>query len=176
MGGPNISRILAKAKQVYDDLHDQWLASDEIGVNVTLYYPPTYEDCVNCESNSYGIVYKAGGPAPFNLGDCPMCGSQDCKKENEVSEDVKLRIYSMDPSSFSKQSFKKLGISIDQPQGEYLTIGSADIITKIRSCNYAVFYSDQRNVIGDIRVKLSMEPQMHGFTKDRYFYCFWNRI
>ena len=40
---PDISRILNKAKEVYDATHEQWLNSDVIGINITLYYPPRYE-------------------------------------------------------------------------------------------------------------------------------------
>lgn len=176
MGGPNISRILAKAKVWYDSINDQWIDSDEIGVDVTLYYPSTIEDCANCQFTTYGIVYKTGGPHPFNLGNCPACGSGDCKKEVEHTESINLRIYSVDPGSFSKQAIKKIGISIDQVQGDFLTIGKMTDVEKVRACNYAVFFENQENNVGSIRVKLSMDPQPHGFSKDKYFFCYWSRI
>jgi len=167
---------MAKAKEIYDDIHTQWLESDEIGINVTLYYPPTYESCINCETNDYGVIYKFGGPMPFTLGNCPMCGTDDCLKETEVTEVIKLRIYSVDPTSFSRSTFKKIGVSIDQPQGELLTIGSVDDLVKVKSCNYAVFYSDQEAAAGSLRYKPSTEPQPHGFGKDMFFFCYWNRV
>jgi hypothetical protein len=171
-----VSRVLERAKKIYDEVHTDWLASDVIGINVKLFYPPTYEDCDNCETNTYGTVFKVGGPAPFLLGECPQCGSNDCKKEVEQTEIIRLRIYSVDSTSFSRATFKKLGISIDQPQGELLTIGSVDDLIKIKSCNYAVFYSDQEEVTGSLRYKISTDPQPHGFGKDKFFFCFWVRV
>ncbi len=177
---PDISKILNKAKEVYDATHEQWLNSDVVGINITLYYPPRYEECPNCEFSTYGdgtsTVYKAGGPAPYTLGSCPLCGSASCKKEVEVTEIVKLRIYSIDSTSFTRSTMKKLGISIDQPQGELLTIGRISDLPKIKGCNYAVFYSDQEAKVGSLRYKLSTEPTPHGFGKDKYFYCFWSRV
>lgn len=177
MSSARISRILDKAKEVYDDTHQQWLDSDAIGVNVKLFYPSTWEDCINCEFDQFGgICYKTGGPIGFTLSGCPVCGTSTALKEVEVTEIIKLRVYSIDSTSFSRASFKKLGISIDQPQGELLTIGSVDDLTKIRSCNYAVFYSDQEGVAGSLRYKLSTDPQPHGFGKDKFFFCFWTRV
>ena len=171
-----VSRILDRAKEIYDETHAEWLASDAIGINVKLFYPPTYEECDNCETNTYGTVYKAGGSFPFTLGGCPACMSDNCMKEVEQTEVVRLRIYSIDSTSFSRATFKKLGISIDQPQGELLTIGRITDLPKIKGCNYAVFYSDQEDKVGSLRYKLSTEPTPHGFGKDKYFYCFWNRV
>lgn len=171
-----VSRVLARAKEIYDATHTEWLESTAIGINVKLYYPPTYEACNNCETNTYGTIYKAGGPISFQLGQCPMCMSDTCQKEVEQTEVVRLRIYSVDSTSFSRATFKKLGISIDQPQGELLTIGSVDDLTKIKSCNYAVFYSDQEGTTGSLRYKISTDPQPHGFGKDKFFFCFWTRV
>lgn len=175
MGGPNISKMLAKAKAVYEDIHDQWLASDEIGVDVKLYYPASYVDCTNCQHSDWGNTYKAGGPAPFNLGSCPMCGGS-CKQENEVNELIKMRVYSIRPNDFSNRSFKKMGISIQSPAGDLLSIGSMTDMSKILNCNYAVFYSNVEEIIGSQRFKLDGEPRPHGFGKTTYFYCFWNRV
>lgn len=176
MGSPNISGILQRAKEIYDDIHDQWLNSNIIGVNVNIYYPPTYVDCSNCVMGPYGTMYRAGGPAPFMVGSCPVCGTNTCKKEVEHYDTIKLRIYSINPTSFSRSAFKKLGISIDQPTGDLLTIGFLSDVPKLRSCNYAVFYENQQSKTGSLRYKLISEPIPHGFGKDRYFYCFWERI
>lgn len=171
-----VSRALDRAKEIYDATHEEWLNSDVIGINVKLFYPPTYEECDNCETNTYGSIYKVGGPMPFTLGNCPACGSDSCHKEVEVTEIIKLRVYSVDSTSFSRSTFKKLGVSIDQPQGELLTIGFLDDVPKIKSSNYALFYVDQESSIGSIRYKISTDPQPHGFGKDKFFFCFWNRV
>lgn len=172
---PNISKILSKAKEVFDATHQEWLDSDVIGVNTKLFYPSTFEDCPNCLSGSYGVVYRTGGPAPFNFGQCPLCASATCKKEVEATDLIRLRVYSTDAQSFTKSRMSKIGISIDQPQGELLTIGSNADLMKIRSCNYAIFYYDEQSVAGSLRYKVSSEPQPHSFGKDKLFFCFWSR-
>lgn len=172
----NLSGILSQAKSIYDTVNTQMINSSEIGVNIKLYYPPTYVPCGNCQMTNYGITYKTGGPAPFTLGGCPVCGSSTCQKEVESTNTIKMRVYSTAASSFSKKDFKKLGVSIDQPQGEFLTIGFMSDVVKVRSCNYALFYADEESTIGSIRCNLASDPQPHGFGKDIFFFCFWNRV
>lgn len=174
MGGPNISKILAKAKAVYDDIHDQMIDSDEIGVDVTLYYPATYIDCVNCQHSDWGNTYKHGGPAPFNLGSCPMCGGS-CKQQSEETDIVRMRVYQTDSEGFTKGSFKKIGISVDIPTGELLTICKMADVNKVKGAAYAVFYSDVENKVGSQRYTISTEITPHGFGKDKFFFCRWKR-
>lgn len=175
MGGPNISKILAKAKSLYDDIHTQIIDSDEVGVDVTLYYPVTYTECINCQHSDWGNTYKHGGPAPFNLGSCPMCGGS-CQQQFEESDVVRLRVYQSDASGFSKTQLRKIGISIDLPTGDLITIGKISDLSKIKSAAYAVFYSDQESVVGSQRYKISTEISPHGFGKDKFFFCRWSRI
>lgn len=175
MGGPNIDRILKKAKEVYDEMHVDWLDSTQIGVAVTLYYPPTYVDCPNCENSDWGNTYRHGGPSPFNLGSCPMCGGS-CQKQNEETEEIRLRVYSVNETNFSSNKFKKMGISVDMPTGELLTIGDLADIGLVSAANYAVFYSDIEGSIGSQRYKLAGEIRPHGFGKDSFFFCFWTRV
>lgn len=174
MGGPNITAILNKANEIYNSVCDQFLSSDVTGSNVKLYYPPTLVDCPNCEYTEWGSCYKAGGPSPFSLGSCPTCGGADPTKESEATETIRLRVYSGE-GGFNKSVFKKLGVSIDHPQGELFTIGSVNDLQKIKSCNYAIMFSDEE-ARGSQRYSLSSEPHLHGFSKNRYFYCFWERV
>jgi hypothetical protein len=171
----NISRLLAKAKVVYDDIHTQIIDSDEIGINITLYYPATWAECINCEHSDWGNTYKTGGPAPFNLGGCPMCGGA-CNYQVEESEEIKLRVYQSDATGFTKKNLKKIGISVDVPDGELLTIGKVVDIPKIQAAAYAVFYSDNIADIGQFRYKVSSEITPHGFGKGKFFFCKWSRI
>lgn len=173
--GINISKMLGRAKTYYDDIMNQLLENNESSSNVTLYYPSTFEDCTNCEFTDWGVSHRSGGPQPFTLGGCPQCGSSNSKYEVETSEVIRLRIYSVDPTSFSRHKFKEMGISLQQPQGELLTIGYLDDLRKVKSCNYAVMFSDQESSTGSLRYNLSSEPLPHGFGKDTYFYCFWKR-
>jgi hypothetical protein len=175
MGGPNIKNILKKSKEIFDNINNEWIESDEIGVKITLVYPSTIQQCNNCQLTSYGIVYKSGGPAPFSLGDCPSCGGAQCSKENEVVEDIRCRLYS-GSGNFSKFNFKKLGININGPTGDYLIIGKISDIQKIKNANYAILYTDEKNVVGHIRVELSSEPTPYGFGRDKFFFSFWSRV
>jgi hypothetical protein len=175
MGGPNISRILKKTKEIFDDINSKWIDSEEIGVSVDVFYPSKLEDCNNCELSDYGIVYKTGGIAPFLLGDCPVCGSSSHKKEVEVSETLKVRLYS-GSGGFSKFNFKKLGISVDSPTGDFLLIGKISDLTKIKNANSILLYSNQKDSVGHIRASLSSEPHTYGFGKDRFFFCFLSRV
>ena len=100
-----VSRVLAKAKEIYDTTHQEWLDSSAIGINITLYYPPTYEECDFCEMTSYGLVSKHGGTISPILGDCPACGGSTCHKEIEATDVVRLRIYSVDSTAFSRSTF-----------------------------------------------------------------------
>ena len=172
----NISSILARSKVLYDDIIGQLIRSDEVGVSVKLYYPPTYVECSNCQLTQYGITYRAGGPAPFFLGNCPACGTNTCKKEVEVYDTIKLRVYSNYTTSFSRNIFKKVAESIDSPAGELLTIGFMTDLRKVKSCNYGVFYEEQEASFGSLRYNLAGEPRPHGFSKDTFFFCFWKRV
>lgn len=174
MGGPNILHILNKANEIYSLVCDQLLISPVTSSEVTLYYPGVFEDCPNCEMTEWGVSYRVGGSTPFLMGSCPQCGSDNCLRESEVTETIRLRVYSGE-GGFNKSVFKKLGVSIDHPQGELFTIGSVDDLQKIKSCNYAVMFSDEE-ARGSQRYSLSSEPHLHGFSKNRYFYCFWERV
>lgn len=175
MGGPNISRVLKKSKEIFDSINSQWIDSDEVGVSIDIFYPAKIENCNNCELSDYGVVHKSGGIAPFFLGDCPVCGSQSHKKEVEVSKTIKVRLYTGN-GNFSKFNFKKLGISVDAPTGDFLLIGKLTDLDSIKNANYIVLYSDQKDTAGHIRVKLDSEPHPYGFGKDKFFFCFLSRI
>ena len=174
MGGPNISRILKKSKQIFDKTNTEWILSDEIGVNVDIFYPPKFVDCNNCELSEYGVIYKTGGIAPFYLGDCPVCGSSAHKKELEVKETIKVRLHT-GTGNFSKFNFKKIGVSIDQPTGDFLLIGRTQDLQKVKNANYLVLYSDDKDGVGHIRASVSSEPHPYGFGKDQFFFCFLSR-
>lgn len=171
MGGPNISRILKKSKEIFDKTNEEWILSDEIGVSVDIFYPSLLADCNNCELTEYGVIYKTGGIAPFFLGDCPACGSPSHKKEVEAKETIKVRLYT-GSGNFSKFNFKKVGVSIDQPTGDFLLIGRLQDLQKVKNANYLVLYSGQKDEVGHIRASLCSEPHPYGFGKDMFFFCF----
>lgn len=159
---PNISSILARAKQIYNDTVDQFLDNDEIGSDVTLYYPPTFTECINCEYNQYSDknIHRNGGPIPFTLGDCPMCAGS-CQKEVEQTEVVRMRVY----SAYNKNLFKNLGINIQSPSGDFLTLFYLSDVSKVNSANYAILNTK--------RCSLASDPIPYGFGRDRYVYAFW---
>jgi hypothetical protein len=156
-----------KVTKLYNEVCDQFLETDVIGTNAKLYFPPTFETCVNCANSQYGNSYKSGGPMPFNHGSCPMCGGT-CQKEIEYTDDIRVRAYSRDAESFSKRRFQRMGISIDVPKAELFTIFYLADAYKVKLCNYAK--------ILDARYSPITLPQPHGFGKDRYAFCFWELV
>lgn len=170
----DISRQLKKAKEVFDDINTQWIDSDQIGVDVTLYFPPTYEECDVCQNSDWGNTAKFGGPMGAHLGSCPACGGT-CNKEIEVTRDIKMRVYSTDAQGFSLKKFKKLGVSINVEDGDLFSIGHIADAKYIASANYAVFYSSTTSETGPLRYNLSSEIRPHGFGKDKFFFCTWKR-
>jgi len=159
----NFDKIIER----YNNIADQFLDSDVIGVDATLYYPPTFEACENCDGSQYGNHYKSGGPMPFNHGSCPMCGGT-CQKEIEFTEIIRVRAYSPNTTDFSSRSFKKIGISVDVPNAELFTIFYLADSDKIKLCNYA-------KIMGQRYSPITL-PQPHGFGKARYAFCFWKMV
>ena len=98
--GVNISAVLAKAKVLYDDICNQLIASNEVGQLVRLHLKPIWVDSTSTEFNSWGNASIDGRP---DIGSI-----QGGKKQQEVTTEIRMRVYSTDYSGFSQSSFKKL--------------------------------------------------------------------
>lgn len=175
MSSPNISKVLAKAKEQYDNIMDQWLSSTEVGHQVTVFYAPTYETCDTCQFAGWGNSTINGGPKSPISGSCPACGGT-CQKEIQVTDTLRARLYSSDPSGFSPSLLKKLGISMTYPDYQMLMIASTVDIDKVKNSVKAQFYSDLESTVGEKFYELASDIRPHGFGKDKFFFCFWKKI
>ena len=142
------------------------------GVNCTLVYPSEQQLCTNCTVSGIGgisnSVYRHGGPAPFNIGYCPLCNGQGSKPV-EVEGTVKLRVY------WTEKDWKKVGYSsIQVPDGSVMTLGYLSDMPELLKTNELIVNSAQSGY-ANWRYRLSGEPFAHGFGKNRYCAAFWSR-
>lgn len=158
-------------QSLYQEYADSLLISDMTSSQCKLVYPGKREECPNCTFNSFGgtstNVYKSGGPQPFNFGVCPLCGGAGYK-EKETTENVRLRIY------WSRRDWRKVGIDVQIPDAEVMTIGYLSDLPKCEQADEIVIPSGQSGY-HNWSFELAGEPFPHGFGKDRYFVAFWKR-
>lgn len=136
----------------------------EFGENCTIYYPPLKVECVNCTTGFFNSisknVYKHGGPAPFNFGNCPLCGGNGYA-EQESTTDIRLRIY------WTKKDWVKVSDAIIMPDAEVQIIGYLTDLTKLRRADYIKLVTVQKEL--ESKYVLTGECFFWGFKKDRYF-------
>jgi len=166
MGKPNISSILAKSKEIYDDIFTQLLNSEEVGVDVRLHYAPTW-------TPSTATVFDGWGGASIN--GTPDVTVNDGIKQAEVTENIKMRVYSTDAQGFGRSQFKSLGGGV-YVEGRILTIGFMTDYNKIVNCVSADFYLEAESTMGRKPYKLATEVRPHGFGHDKFLFCFWDKV
>lgn len=150
----------------YNEACEFFLESDYTSRECTIVYPPKRESCVNCVKPvgmSSTNVYRHGGPAPFNFGDCPLCGGNGYK-ENETTDTVRLRIY------WSRQDWIRIAGSIVSPDAEAMIIGYMSDLNKIRQASHIILAEDNNEEI--YRAIITGQPKPWGFGKNRYFVAF----
>jgi len=150
----------------------------ELGKNFTLYYPPTFTECVNCyydgESQRSSSVYRPGGPSPFSQGQiCPVCVGVGGQLTN-ITEDIRMSV-SFDVKTFYdfkllKDTTYRIGESIMQSRG-YI----ADL-PKVIKCEYMVGPLNTQNYIQQ-RFKLISQPiDVSNIVQARFFVATWKVI
>jgi len=163
---PNISKILKKTKDEYDNICDQLIASDEVGQLVRVHYRPTFIPSTTPQFTGWGNA---------SLNATPMLtDGQTGLKQNELTAEIRMRVYSTDPQGFGVSSFRKIG-GARMVEGEILTIGLMADYQKVANCAFADFYITTEGITGIKSYTLSSEIRPHGFGKDRYFFCYWNK-
>lgn len=153
----------------YRTIADFFIDNDNIGKQCKLIYPPKKTTCSNCVTNTIGStstnVWRHGGPAPFNFGNCPMCGGNGYQ-EDEVSDNIRLRIY------WSSRDWKKVA-DIQIPDAQAMIIGYISDLPKVRKAITIELVSEQTHSVW--ATELAGEPFPHGFGKNRYFIGFVKR-
>lgn len=162
----NISSILAQAKTIYDDIGTQLIASDEIGQLVRIHYAPVWEASATPQFSEWG---NASINATPNLS--PEGNSQ---KQVEVTEEIRMRVYSTDAQGFGRSIFRKLA-GTKYVEDQLLTIGLMTDYSKVVNCVKADFYISTEDITGLKTYKLATDVRPHGFGKDTFFFCFWEK-
>lgn len=156
---------------LYREACDFLIDNTNIGKSCTIYYPPKKVSCSNCTTSVFGgstqNFYRHGGPAPFSSGKCPVCGGTSVKEE-EVTDTINLRIY------WSRRNWIKIGNVLQYPNADAQIIGYASDLPKLLKANNIKLINEQNYL--DTRFKLSCEPFLHGFTKNRYFIGYIERV
>lgn len=162
----DISSILAKSKEIYDDIGAQLIASDEIGQLVRIHYAPVWEPSATPQFPEWGNASINGTP---NLS--PNGNSQ---KQTEVTEEIRMRVYSSDATGFGRSIFRRLA-GTKYVEGQLLTIGLMTDYKKVANSVKADFYLGTEATTGIRSYKLATEIHPHGFGKDKFFFCFWEK-
>lgn len=154
---------------LYEEFADDFITSN-FGVDCKLIYPPKRTTCANCVpspiSNNSGNVYRHGGPAPFSLGVCPLCGSVGFK-EVENFEIIKMRVY------YNPKEFVLRGPSVHIPDGAIQVIGFLSDVPKLIKCNEIIPNYTTALIQ---RYKILSPPSPHGFKRRKYFSCLLDRV
>lgn len=166
-----ITLPMAELQAIYEDAVDALIET----VNATpckVIYPSKKVECANCTflrmgSGSGTNVYKSGGPIPFSIGVCPLCGGTGFK-EQSATENITARFYH-DSASFRKfinnstaiaeSDGLLLGYMSDMPK--ILRMEKIQVGTNIEGVKSYFFY-------------LNGEPYKHGFG-NKYFYAMLKR-
>lgn len=167
MSSINITNLLAKAKVTYDSICAQLIASTEIGQLVRLHFAPVWEASSTPQFSEWG---NASINATPSLG-----GGQVDKKQVEVTTEVRMRVYSSEAQGFGRSIFRKLA-GTKYVEGQILTIGLMSDYTKVVDCLKADFYLETESITGRKSYKLATEILPHGFGKDTFFFCFWEKV
>lgn len=149
----------------YYEACDFFLDDDHIGRACTVVYPPKRDECVNClvpVGMSNTNVYRDGGPAPFQFGNCPLCGGAGYK-ETSYTDTIRLRTY-WEPSTW-----RQIAGNIVSSDADVLIIGYMADIKKIRQATHLILIKD--NLEANYRVEIEDVPKPWGFGKDRYFWA-----
>ena len=156
----------------YREFADDFI-SENFGVNCKLIYPSRRIACVNCVSGRSMVGststsrYKHGGPMPFNFGNCPTCGGQGYKEEEQTTT-IKLRIY------YKGEEFVKVN-NLNVADADAQVIGFIYDLPKFNRANEILCDSDQEDY-HKWRFTRSGDALPHGFKHNRYFIALLKRV
>ena len=162
----NISGILNTATEIYNDICGQLIDSNTTAQLVRIHYAPVWEPSATPQFPEWGNASINGTP---NLS--PAGNSQ---KEVEVTEEIRMRVYSSEATGFGRSIFRKLA-GTKYVEGQLLTIGLMTDYKKVANSVRADFYLGTEATTGIRSYKLATEIHPHGFGKDTFFFCFWEK-
>jgi len=158
-------------QDVYDTYHS--FADDFInknfGVTCRCIYPAKPEFCDNCIFDPIGKKssnrYKHGGPAPFSIGKCPVCGGTGYKPTVPTGDNIKMRVY------YDAKDFIKIA-GLEIPADAIQVEGFLADLTKFLQAELLEINKEQAGRGINIRYQKLGPPVPHGLKRDRYFIAF----
>ena len=167
----NFSSIISSALlSLHEEAIDDIIASD-IGEDITIYYPPRWIDCADCETdvigNKPGTININGRPVPINAGNkCQFCGGTG-KIQEETTEDIRGLIYWR--LSSTTRWAKLFNIQIQIPDNFVELVADKNTLNKILSANF-IEVATRHAPAKIYRYKLASEPEPLGF-RGKYIIC-----
>jgi len=159
--------------ETFDDIFDTYKKECRV------YYPSRMETCSNCIYDSIGEKsgnrYKTGGPAPFNVGYCPMCKGSG-KRETENYDTVYMTI-DWNPGNYSLKKFLRITDIAKIPDNVIMTRFKGSDYTKIRPCEHMIVVGAMEPYF-HFKYKMFSEP-IDAFqvnTAGSYFLTVWQRL
>jgi hypothetical protein len=148
--------------------------NEAFGVDCILYYPAVKEICSNCIYNhitkTSTNIYKAGGPISFSNTICPYCHGEGAVETETETDTIKMRVY-FDRKSWIKPPGQ---VELKIPDGSCQCYGFLVDLPKLKRADRVGIHAE---VLGHDQFvfKLSGEPWLHGFKKNKYFICILER-
>ena len=139
----------------------------DLGIDCKLIYPAVKgEQCNNCitmvSGGSTQNHYRNGGPRPFHMSNCPLCGGAGFKSSESPVEELKLRI------NYNPKTWLKVNVPIEIPDGSIQVIGDLGDMPKIKKAEEIIINQDTVGMQEE-KYALGGEPVPHGL-KDRTFF------
>ena len=143
-------------------------------VSCTISYGVTkYDDCDNCVFDPIGNKsanrYQSGGPAPFTVGNCPLCAGAG-KIATETTDTISLAVL------YDFKDWLPLGVNVQSPKGYIQTIGIwDDVYTKITRAKDILVNT---GLSEDVNFKFEKygEPWPCSFGHNHFCVAMWKRI
>jgi hypothetical protein len=145
-----------------------------LGKNCLLFYPSKWTQCINCIWDNIGQKssnrYRSGGPAPFQIGNCPMCSGVG-KLQNEEHATIKMTI------DWRPKNFDIFGPNIRLPSGGIVTRGYITDLPKVEKCDKMMIVNPGMQSYGHYSFKLAGEVvEPFQIIQNKFFAALWQRV
>jgi hypothetical protein len=114
--------------------------------------------------------YRSGGPAPFQIGNCPMCNSVG-KLQSEEHATIKMTI------DWRPKNFEIFGPNIRLPSGGIVTRGYITDLPKVEKCDKMMIVNPGMQSYGHYSFKLAGEVvEPFQIIQNKFFAALWQRV
>lgn len=120
---------------IYDEYFEEFnkVVSDHLEIDIKLFYPPVFEACPNCITETFGGevkslgIYNGSGPLPFSDTICPYCDGNG-KKSIESFEIIRARAYTKNKDNMND--------FVNIPNAELMIITNLNNLNKLKNAAY----------------------------------------